>query len=244
MKFCFLGHGSRQTINNDVTNFVFGDDYKVLVDSGPCVLKLLLAYGIPLNQISDIIITHKHADHYTGLPYLIWAIAKAKVNKIRLYASNDIIDHFRKLYHFINEKAPKLTIEYIPLKANSRFDLGTGYMVPFEVSHTVQTYGISIHSQERAIVFSSDTEICKEVERYSNKANVLIHDVFNLKSNKKGHSNAIDVAKIAQKCSVELLIPVHTTDKALKDETGLISLIKKYYTGEVIIPKDGQEIDI
>jgi phosphoribosyl 1,2-cyclic phosphate phosphodiesterase len=59
----------------------------ILIDAGPHVLDSLRIAGIERESITDIIITHLHADHFC--PENIAKIAASKRGKLRLYVRDD-----------------------------------------------------------------------------------------------------------------------------------------------------------
>jgi len=73
VKIKFLGTGSAQTsLNRYHSSFLISSsNHNLLVDCGDGISKAILAQGIDFNSIDSILISHFHADHYSGLPSLI-----------------------------------------------------------------------------------------------------------------------------------------------------------------------------
>ncbi len=73
MKIKFLGTGSAQTsLNRFHSSFLISSsNHNLLVDCGDGISKAILKQNINFISIDSILISHFHADHYSGLPSLI-----------------------------------------------------------------------------------------------------------------------------------------------------------------------------
>ena len=73
MRIKFLGTGSAQTsLNRFHSSFLISSsNHNLLVDCGDGISKAILKQNIDFNSIDSILISHFHADHYSGLPSLI-----------------------------------------------------------------------------------------------------------------------------------------------------------------------------
>ena len=69
MKLTFLGtsHGITEADRFTSSTLITVGDKNYLIDAGAPIMKLLQVYGVKFNTLSDIFITHSHADHYMGL---------------------------------------------------------------------------------------------------------------------------------------------------------------------------------
>lgn len=76
MRVTVLGAGGAfATMARGNTAFLIDHkDHRILVDCGTTVPYVLRdEMGIPLHSITDIIVTHAHADHAGGLEHLLWS---------------------------------------------------------------------------------------------------------------------------------------------------------------------------
>ena len=80
MKVIFTGTGSgKASLKRNHSSFLISTrSYNLLVDAGDGISKALLSARIPFNSITGILLTHLHADHYSGLASLI---VQMKMNK-------------------------------------------------------------------------------------------------------------------------------------------------------------------
>jgi ribonuclease Z len=73
MKIKILGTGSGKTsLNRHHSSFLISSSkHSLLVDCGDGISKAILSQKININSIDSILISHFHADHFSGLPSLI-----------------------------------------------------------------------------------------------------------------------------------------------------------------------------
>lgn len=73
MEIIFLGTSSGKTnlTRNHSSLLIKNDEYSLLIDCGEGTSKSLLKNKISVNQIDSLIITHLHADHYSGVASLV-----------------------------------------------------------------------------------------------------------------------------------------------------------------------------
>ncbi|HCY74947.1 MAG TPA: hypothetical protein DHV28_03430 [Ignavibacteriales bacterium] len=73
MKIKFLGTGSAKTSLNRYHSslLISSSNHNLLVDCGDGISKAILKQDIDFNSIDSVLISHFHADHYSGLPSLI-----------------------------------------------------------------------------------------------------------------------------------------------------------------------------
>lgn len=71
MEIIFVGTGSGKTSLKRSHSSLFIKDKNILIDAGDGISKALLQNNISFNSINSIIITHYHADHYSGIASLI-----------------------------------------------------------------------------------------------------------------------------------------------------------------------------
>lgn len=95
MKCIFLGSGSAFTVgaNNFHSNILLISDRgtKLLIDCGSDIRFSLYLAGYSYTDITDIYISHLHADHAGGLEYIgLNTIFDPQCKRPRLYLSNDL----------------------------------------------------------------------------------------------------------------------------------------------------------
>ncbi len=96
----FIGTGSGKiSLNRFHSSFlIFTKKFNLLVDAGDGISKALLLQKIDFNSIDGILISHLHADHYTGLPSLIAQMKMINRTKdLTIFVNENLINFIEEL---------------------------------------------------------------------------------------------------------------------------------------------------
>ena len=107
---------------------------------------------------------------------------------------------------------------------------------------------ISYIERGRKIVYSGDTMYCENTIKHADNADLLIHEATfdeRLEENAKrtAHSTVKDAALIAEKAHAKRLVLTHISAR-YRNAAFFKRQAKKYFSGEVIIAKDGLRISL
>lgn len=168
-------------------------DRVIVIDCGEGLPHRLVKAGIPLDNVTDIFITHHHCDHngsYGNLLLMAWA---SGLNKpIRVYGPPPIIQMTESVFDLnaydINCRiADEGRMPLRPLvevtEVNQRGTLVVADDVVVrcaQVQHppVEPAFAFRIDSQGRSIVISGDTVPCKALVELARGADVLVHEVM------------------------------------------------------------------
>lgn len=126
MKISVLASGSKGN-----STLVSCGDTNVLVDVGICKKTLetdLSAFGLSIDDISAILVTHAHSDHFKGLETL------AKKTSIPLFASEETASSIDLCLSKCPVKQP-ISLEWNYVSPGSEFTFNNLLITPFEVPH-------------------------------------------------------------------------------------------------------------
>jgi ribonuclease Z len=99
MEIIFVGTGSGKTSSKRFhSSFIIkSSDYNLLVDAGDGVSKALIKQNISFQSIDGILITHLHADHYSGLASLIVQMKLTnRTKKLDIFIHQSLADAIKK----------------------------------------------------------------------------------------------------------------------------------------------------
>ena len=193
---------------------VIGEERMVLVDCvGNPILRLEQA-GLDFNDLTDIIITHFHPDHVSGLPLLLmdmWLMGRRK--PIDIYGLHYTLDRVEDLMGFYSwaEWPDFFPVAFHRLPHSEKsyvLDCPDFKVTATPVRHLIPTIGLrfDFHPSKKSLAYSCDTEPCEHVVHLAEGADVLIHEAA---GEFVGHSSAAQAAEIATQAEVGALYLIH-----------------------------------
>ncbi len=193
---------------------IVGRSSTVLVDCvGNPIVRLERA-GIELDQITDVILTHFHPDHVSGMPLLLldmWLAGRKKA--LKLHGLEHTLDRLQGLMGFFGwEKWPEFfPVEFhrlVDKELTPILDSGDFRILSSPVHHLVPTIGLrfELDHSRHAVAYSCDTEPCEQVVRLAAGADLLIHEAT---GEAGGHSSAAQAGTIAARAEVGRLLLIH-----------------------------------
>ncbi len=176
-------------------------DYNLLVDTPPRVRRLLDAHGI--TQLDGIYLTHAHYDHSGGLnEFRYWP------GRLDLIATPDVYRSVRQREW--GERLPEIAF-HLPCLPGATLHFGAFHLVPFQVVHTVPTYGLALFEGGHKVVLTSDTGV--RFSRYARLliegADVLITNTPFFRSDREDHLDVERALRLKEALRVKRLILTH-----------------------------------
>jgi ribonuclease Z len=221
---------------------VVGKDRTVLVDSVSNPILRLERAGLDFNELTDIIVTHFHPDHVSGVPLLLmdmWLMGRQK--PLNIYGLHYTLDRLEDLMGFYNwSEWPEffpVVFYRLPTKEMTHVLTCPDFSIHASpVHHMIPNIGLRIEftQSQKVMAYSCDTEPCDEVVRLSDGADVLIHEATGASP---GHSSAEQAGEIATKSEVGKLYLIHypTGRFAVGD---LVAEAGKAFRGDIQLAKD------
>jgi len=186
----------------------------VLVDCVGNDIPRLQQVGIDLDSINDIILTHCHPDHISGVPSLLMSLwlmgRKTLLNIYGLPHTMDCIEKMMALYEW--ESWPAffpVVFNRLPAKEMTLvLEAQTFRIFSSPVRHIVPTIGLRIESlqTDKVVAYSCDTEPCPQVVTLARDVDVLIHEAT---GPSYGHSSSAQAGEVAQNAGAKTLYLIH-----------------------------------
>jgi ribonuclease Z len=227
---------------------IIGDTRSILVDCVSNPVVRLEQAGVDFNDLTDIIITHFHPDHVSGVPLLLmdmWLMGRTK--PINIYGLHFTMDRLEDLMGFYgwSEWPNFFPVAFYRLpEAEKAFvmDCDEFKITASPVHHMIPTIGIRVECKQsnKVLAYSCDTEPCEQTVRLADGADILIHEAGGATF---GHSSAEQAGEIAARAEVGTLYLIHyPTGRFAKGNIAVEA--GKAFQGEIIIAKDFMTIDL
>lgn len=215
-KLIFLGTSNAiSDENHENTHMVLVTDARtVLIDCPNNPMQRFEKAGIDSLRLTDLVVTHFHPDHVSGVPQLLmnlWLMGRTqpiiihgltytldRIEKLlELFAISEWPGFFKVEYHRIPEQNMAAVIE------NNEFS-----MVSAPVKHFVPTIGLRMvfPKSKRSLAYSCDTEPTSQVVELARGVDILVHEATGAST---GHSSASQAGEIAQEAGAQSLYLIH-----------------------------------
>jgi ribonuclease Z len=234
--------------NHENTHMVVvGRQRMVLIDcTGHPTLRLGQA-GLDFHRLTDIILTHFHPDHVSGVaPFLmnLWLLGrKAPLHIHGLASTLDRTEQMMELFDwkswpgFFPVEFHRLPEEELVTVLESE----EVRILASPVRHIIPTIGLRIESllSGGTVAYSGDTEPCPQVVRLAQGTRLLIHEAAGASY---GHSSAAQAGEIAQAAGASQLYLVHYPTRDLQADR-LIAAARETFRGPVELAVDLMQVD-
>jgi len=224
-----------------------GKTNTVLIDCVNNPIMRLEQAGIDFDHLTDVVLTHFHPDHVSGVPQLLmnmWLLGRqrplniyglehtlGRIEKVmELYAWSEWPGFFPVVFHRVPEK------ELVLVLAGEDFKILASPM-----QHFIPTIGLRFEfsSSGKVLAYSCDTEPCPQVIRLAAGADVLIHEAS---GPVPGHSSAAQAGEAARQAEVGRLYLIHyPTGKFAKGN--LVAEAQGRFEGPVIMATDFMSLE-
>jgi len=224
------------------THFVLRDRERVLLVDAPCDLPVRLRQAeISPLQITDLLLTHFHPDHVSGVPMFLMSIwLQGRKEPLHIYGLDDVISRVKQMMTLYRwESWPNffpVVFHTLPSAPRTLVMETPGWRVlASPVVHLVPTVGIRIEfANGDVLTYSSDTAPTDTVEDLAAGATFLFHEAAGAFS---GHTSAAQAGEIAARAGVQRLYLVHTdTDPAARAR--LEEEARQTFSGPVVVAED------
>jgi ribonuclease Z len=219
-----------------------GKTRTILIDCVNNQILRLQKAGVDFNKLTDLILTHFHPDHVSGVPQFImnmWLMGRRHpLNIYGLHYTLDRIEDLMGFYGWMDwpnffpvafHRLPSR--ELVPVMTCDEISV---YSSP--VRHMIPAIGLRIDflNSGKILAYSCDTEPCTQVIRLAEKANILIHEAS---GELRGHSSATQAGEIAYQAKIGELYLIHyPTGKYASGN--LVQEARQRFDGSVMLAED------
>lgn len=221
----------------------------VLMDCGDGSMRNIMRFNIDVCKISNILISHYHSDHLSGLTQILESMGiKRRTAELNIYGPPGLKEYLTAIQKTTNVAFNRLfQINLTELSTEQEFFTQNQRVRIFEMDHTLPCLGYRLESRARVIAYTGDTQPCPSIKDLGTGSDVLIHEATFLErevglARPTRHSTPKEAAEGALACKTGRLILTHVNDdhetpEEMKAEAGEIF-------DDVTIAHDGLKIQI
>jgi ribonuclease Z len=141
-------------------------------------------------QISTIVISHFHADHFFGLPVLLsyWILRERRKKPVKIIGPEGI----REKVHSITEEAyqgvwdkKNFDISFQTIENNITCEGLTFYFA--KTKHSIESYALLVRTPDTCFAISGDGAATDESLKLYQDASFLIHEAYGLEGTNESH---------------------------------------------------------
>ena len=234
--------------NHENTHLALLSGQKILlVDCVSNPIARLGQAGLDLNKITNLILTHFHPDHVSGVPLLLmdmWLLGRQE--PLHIHGLEHTLERVKALMDLYNWK---FWPEFYPVKfytlpedsPSSVIESEEWRVLSYPVCHLIPTIGLRFEllGAGAVLAYSSDTEPCAADIALAHRADVLIHEATGASA---GHSSAAQAGEVAQEANAGRLYLIHYPTGDF-DARSLLAEASETFDGPVALAQDFMEIN-
>ncbi|MCQ2374436.1 MAG: MBL fold metallo-hydrolase [Salinivirgaceae bacterium] len=267
MKITMLGTGNAFAYEHYNTCFTISHNNQImLVDGGGGneLLHRLKNKSIDWQDIKHVFVTHKHIDHILGIVWLIRLVcqraAAGKYNDtFHIYANADVVNILQNFTSnaFSKSQASQLgkAVQFITLSHADQHEIIGHTFRFFDIGSTKcdqMGFAMENNGNPNYLCCLGDEPYNAICQPFAQNCTWLMHESFCLFTEaddyqpyEKHHSTVKDAAQAAQKLNAKNLIIYHTNDAHANNRKQIYTNeASLYYSGNIHIPNDLEEIEI
>ncbi len=221
----------------------------ILIDMGRNSLDNLTKCGYSHRDITHICFTHHHPDHTAELVSLLFALRNPDLplrqGSLNITGSNMFLDWYESLYQPYGRWIDDLPFElHLRNVIEEKIGIGDLEVSALKMKHIKSSVGYRLEEPAgNSFVVSGDTDYCENIIELSEDADLLILECAHPENKKlKGHLIPSEAGKIASLAGVKKLVLTHFYPEC--DNSSILPVVRKHFSGEVVLAEDLQKHSI
>jgi ribonuclease BN (tRNA processing enzyme) len=154
-------------------------------------------FGVSLLDVTSILITHLHGDHFGGIPYFVLdsQLISRRSEPLLIAGPPGLQERVRSAMEInfpgSSKVAQKFEITFVELPAEITTGLGALKVTPVEVLHGsgAPSYALRVEVAGKTIVYSGDTEWTDSLIKIVDGADLFICEAYYYEKKMKNHIN-------------------------------------------------------
>lgn len=209
--------------------------------------RQLDAVSVPLSDIKNVVVTHRHLDHAGGMQLLLLARMPLEV-----YANANAHDGIAQVTAGCFPEWKQHTEAHRhEVKPATVRDIGGFRVSFFEAEHRVPTLAVRVEHAGKIFAFSADTVPCEAIVDCARNADLFVCDaicaeadgeVAAKRAREFMHPTAREAAVMADRAGAARLACTHIGRFGTPER--ILAEAQATFTGAVVVPRDGERLSV
>ena len=233
-------------------HWVAHGDVRVLLDCGAGSLHRLAEFGLPWQQITHVVLSHFHPDHWGELPMLVYALKYTTVpprtEPLVILGPPGVVQLLRALAEGYGAWLldPGFPIGILDVRDGEPFPLSADVSLEtFPVPHTTESVALSLVAPEGRLVYTGDTGPSGELARWAAGCDLLLAECSLPESMAMdGHLTPERAGDLAQEAQAKRLVLTHFYPPVETSDPTPAALAGTRFRGPVTAARDGDRFTI
>ncbi len=244
MKIQFVGVGEAFDFLNDLPNnshLLVSDKTNMLLDCGYSVPRQWFKLRKEANFLDAIYISHKHADHFFGLPIMLMTMWEGgRTKPLTIICQKELLNFFKdftELAYRGFSKEFKYEINFIGAE-NGQTIIFNDLKLSFAPTiHSIENLAIKINDGKNSYCYSGDGQFIEETIKLYKDCDLVIQETFLYDEKRNGHACIKDAIEMAEQNNVGCLALTHMESNFRKNNLPKVVEKIKSATVNIIIPE-------
>ncbi len=252
MRLTILGSGTSAPdgARNSASYFLEHGGVRMLMDCGAGAVHALARFAAPWESMTHIALSHYHVDHagelaplFQGLKY---GMSRPRSEPLLLMGPVGLNRVMQGLEHAFGSELFRVKFPFetriIAPGDVVALDDDTLFKVA-KTPHTEESVAFRIEAGGRALCYTGDTAYSESLSGFFADADVLISECSFEESREGGlHLSIAEAGRLAARARAKKLVVTHFYFHV--DEAKLITELRSQFSGEIVVGKDGDVIEI
>ena len=224
----------------------------ILIDCGPGAVQALARLGVEWGALTDLAITHFHADHVGALPGLFFALTHGlpapRRDPLDIWGPLGTVALFDGLAATLGEfmRDPGFEVRIHEVRPDTAFRTGAGIRVgTHKTPHTEESLAYRFDGRFGAVGFSGDTGPSRTLGTFMEGVDVLVCEC-SLRDREVGdnHLSPTSVARIAAAARPGVVVLTHIYPHFRLSDDVIDLVARAGYAGDVRIAVEGMRVPV
>ncbi len=213
LELLFLGTGNAFSMANRYWSSILIND-RILLDASPIVVPHMKQLERELSKLEYIFITHFHADHFFGIPFLLldFAYLRTLDHPLTIIGPKSVEEKITNTTNLgftgvIEKLKDRININYFELDGPGTYSANDLKFTAIPMDHGgAVAYGYKFKISGKTIGYTGDTDLCDGVLELAAGVDILIIELSNPHDDVPGHMNIQKIQKLQGQISHETKI--------------------------------------